>query len=133
MVYFDNAATTLKKPKNVYKALRKCIIDYSANPGRSGHKLSLKATEAVYDARERIAAFFRVDTPENVVFTYNATYALNMAIKSMINHKCHVLISDLEHNSVLRPIAKLSKTLGIEYSTFKSGAENVFKEIEYFL
>ena len=130
MIYLDNAATTFKKPKNVYKAVEKCIRTYSANPGRSGHRLSLKATEAVYDARERVAAFFRAASPENVVFTYNATYALNMAIKTMINHKCHVIISDMEHNSVFRPIYKLSQTIGVEYSIFNSGAKDIYKEIE---
>ena len=130
MIYFDNAATTFKKPDCVYKAVNDCLKKYSANSGRSAHRLSLKASEAVYSARENIARHFKYKSPENVVFTHNATYALNMAIKTLIPQNCHVIISDIEHNSVLRPIKSLAADGRITYSIYSSRAENVFKEIE---
>lgn len=131
MIYFDNAATTLKKPESVYKAVQDVIKRYSANPGRSGHKLSIKASELVYEAREEVARLFGITAPENVIFTYNATYAINFAVKTLITDRCHVIISDLEHNSVLRPVERLRDTLGVEYSVYNSGAKNISEEIEH--
>ena len=129
MIYFDNAATTYKKPPSVIKAVRACIRRYSANPGRGAHRLSIYASEAVYDARERVAAFFSCDSPERVVFTYNTTYALNLAIKSIVKPNTHVLISNLEHNSVVRPIQKLADATGVSYSVFDTSADDLRTEI----
>ncbi len=129
MIYLDNAATTFIKPGSVYSAVRKATKRYAANPGRSGHKAAYKAMEAVYDARATVADFFNAPGPENVVFTYNATYALNIAIKALIHEKCHVIISDMEHNSVLRPLIKLCDTYGIKYSVFNSAASDLVAEI----
>lgn len=130
MVYLDNAATTFLKPKSVYKAIEKAIKLYAANPGRSGHREAYKAMEAIYEARCSVSELFNAPGPESVVFTYNATYALNIAIKSLISEKCHVIISDMEHNSVLRPINKLRDSIGVEYSVFDSSKPNLFFEIE---
>ncbi len=129
MIYFDNAATTYKKPHSVIRAVEKCIKKYSANPGRGAHRLSVSASELVYDARECIARFFGIDAPERVVFTYNTTYALNIAIKTLINPSSHVIISNLEHNSVLRPIHKLKETIGVEYGVFNAMADDLYAEI----
>ena len=129
MIYFDNAATTHKKPDSVIRAVRNSIKRYSANSGRGAHRLSLLASEAVYDARERVARFFGTGAPERVVFTYNTTYALNFAIKTIVKPSSHVLISNLEHNSVVRPLARLEDTIGIEYTTFNALADNLYEEI----
>ncbi len=129
MIYFDNAATTYKKPCNVIRAVGRCIKKYSANPGRGAHRLSLLASETVYDARERVARFFSTDSPERVIFTYNTTYALNIAIKTLVKPNSHVLISNLEHNSVLRPVHKLKKISGVKYTVFDAMAENLRDEI----
>lgn len=129
MIYFDNAATTYKKPAGVIREVNRCIKKYSANPGRGVHSMALKAGEAVYNAREGVARFFSVDSAEKVVFTYNTTYALNLAIKTLIKPNSHVIISNLEHNSVLRPIHKLKETLGIEYSVFNAMANDLYSEI----
>ncbi len=129
MIYLDNAATTFPKPKRVLRELERCVRHYCGNPGRSSHRLSLIAGEKIYEARERIAALLGYENPEHVVFTQNATHALNLAIKVAIDKKCHVLISDIEHNSVIRPLEKLKKTVGVEYSCFKSGT-NIEAEIE---
>ena len=130
MIYFDNAATTLKKPNCVYNSLKKYLKGGYGNPGRSAHLPAIKAAEAVYDSREAIAKEFKVKNADNITFTLNATYAINIAIKSLVTEPCHVIISDFEHNSVFRPIYKLSETLGIEYSIYKSKADNVYHEIE---
>ncbi len=80
----------------------------------------MRAAEIVYNTREGVAKLLNVDNPENVVFTYNATYALNLAIKTLITEKCHVITSDVEHNSVIRPLRTLEESLGIEVSQFDS-------------
>lgn len=130
MIYLDNAATTYKKPVAVYDAVKKSIKDYSVNVGRGAYTLSLMAAERVFEARSEISSFLNLNTPERVVFTLNATYALNLAIKGLIFEKCHVIISDIEHNSVLRPIEGLKQKFGVEYSAFNSDAEALEAEIE---
>lgn len=123
MIYLDNAATTFPKPPCVIRDLNDCIRKYCGNPGRSSHQMSLLAAEAVYNARETVANHFGTDSPECVVFTYNATYALNIAIKSFATKNCHVLISDFEHNSVVRPLEALRKSFDIEYTVFDTDGD----------
>ncbi|MBR3875960.1 MAG: aminotransferase class V-fold PLP-dependent enzyme [Clostridia bacterium] len=132
MIYFDNAATTFPKPSCVLREINFCLKKYCGNPGRSSHRLSLKSSEAVYSTREYIAKMLSVSNPEQVVFTYNATYALNLAIKTFITKKCHILTSDFEHNSVVRPLERLKRELGIEYSPFSTDGDiedNIKREI----
>ncbi len=128
MIYFDNAATSFPKPAAVPFEMSRCIKNYCGNPGRSSHKLSLEAATKIYECRSLIAELFGSDTPENVVFTYNTTYALNMAVKSVLKKGDHVLISDLEHNSVLRPVAVLKAKGMIDYDIFPA-AERTKEEI----
>lgn len=120
MIYLDNAATSFPKPKCIIRDLSCCLKKYCGNPGRSSHRLSLLASEAIYSVREEIAELLSVKSPENVVFTLNATYALNLAIKTFIKEKCHVLTSDFEHNSVIRPLEALKRKIGVEYSAFST-------------
>ena len=115
MIYFDNAATSFPKPRSVTNEVNRCIRKYCGNPGRSSHQLSIKSAEVIYSAREAVADLLHVNTPENVVFTYNATYALNIAIKSFAQNNCHILTSYFEHNAVIRPLEALKKSRGIEY------------------
>ena len=121
MLYLDNAATTFPKPRSVLAAMRDCCAKYCGNPGRAGHLLSLRAGETVYACREALAGFFGSDRPENVVFTLNATGALNLAVKGLAEAGDHILISDLEHNAVRRPVAALSRR-GVHYDVFPSYA-----------
>lgn len=133
MIYLDNAATTFPKPRSVIDGTLECIKKYCGNPGRSSHKLSTKISEKIYETREAIAGFLGSDSPENVVFCQNATHALNLAIKTTIEPDTHVLISDLEHNSVLRPINALVKKCCVEYSVFSTDGdieENIPKLIK---
>ena len=118
MIYLDHAATSFPKPIAVTEEVRRCLTQYGGNPGRSGHALSLAASKKVFECRERAAQFFGVDDPGRVFFTVNTTHALNTVIKGALHHGDHVLISDLEHNAVYRPIAKLAEEGRITYDVF---------------
>lgn len=116
MIYLDNAATTLKKPRAVIDAVEKWISFYSANPGRGGHKAALRASDKIYECRETIARLFNIDVVENVIFTLNTTMALNIAIGGIVTPQSHVVISGMEHNSVYRPIVNS----GCEFTVAKA-------------
>lgn len=115
MINFDNSATSFPKPAAVKKAVLTALSHYGGNPGRSGHTLSLKTAEAVYKTRSSAADFFGTEV-DNVIFTQNCTHALNMAIKGVAEKGCHIIISNLEHNSVLRPVHALSLNNSCSYS-----------------
>ena len=119
IIYFDNAATTFPKPESVIMSTVECMKSYCGNPGRGSHYLALKSADIVYEAREAVAELFNA-APERVVFTLNTTYALNMAIKGVMGDGGHMLISNLEHNSTLRPAARLAKDNVIRYDIFKA-------------
>ena len=116
MIYLDNAATTFRKPRSVITAVNVAMTELSANPGRGGHAPSVRAARAVYKARANISRFFNMDREENVIFTSNCTSALNTVIKGVLKDGDHVVISSLEHNSVLRPVEKLSRIGKISYT-----------------
>ena len=119
IIYFDNAATTYPKPESVIMATVDCMKNYCGNPGRGSHYLALRSAEKVFEAREGVAELFGA-SPENVVFTLNTTYALNLAIKGVMSGGGHMLISNMEHNSVLRPTARLAKDDIVRYDVFKA-------------
>ena len=116
MVYFDNAATTFPKPACVLEEVNRCIKKYCGNPGRSSHVLSIKASEEIYSARENVANLFNAELPEGVVFTYNATYSLNLALKVYAKENCHILTTDIEHNATIRPLESLKSKKQITYT-----------------
>ena len=122
MIYLDNAATTFPKPPEVAREVFRCITQYCGNPGRGGHSLSLAAAKKVYECRLAIAELIGSAEPESIIFTENTTHALNLVIKGLLKKGDHVIISDMEHNSVLRPIAKLESEGFIEYSIFSTRA-----------
>ncbi len=124
MIYFDNAATTYPKPRAVCDAVLRAMTDAGGNPGRSAHRLSMTAADIIYECRCELADFFGCSVPENVVFTYNATYALNIAIKGLVSRGSHVLISSFEHNSVLRPVAALAAR-NVTYNVFDASGSTV--------
>ena len=103
MIYLDSAATTLQKPKSVYTAMEKAIMTMTS-PGRGGHKAAWLAAETAFACREKAAKMFGMENPEHVVFTFNATHGLNIAIKSLVHPGDAVLISGYEHNAVVRPL-----------------------------
>lgn len=115
MIYLDNAATTFPKPECVLRAMNTVQRFHGANPGRGGHRLSLKAGKEVFCCRERLSEKFGCKS-ENVIFCNNCTTALNTAINGILKKGDHVVISSLEHNSVLRPVHKLYEKGIITYS-----------------
>ena len=108
LIYLDNAATTFPKPRSVTEAVRECMTNVGGNPGRGSHQLSKSAAELVFDTREAAAKLFNAEA-ENVVFTMNATHALNYAIKGLARMGCHILIDNYSHNAVYRPVVALAK------------------------
>src|SRR5438067_13012731 len=109
MIYLDNAATSFPKPESVYQALDRFARQDLANPGRAGHKMALAAEHALDDARHRLNQFFHGQGPERFIFTLNGTDALNMAFKGVLRPGDHVVTTDLEHNSVSRPLRAMEK------------------------
>lgn len=107
MTYLDNAATSFPKPEGVYAALDRCARTQLANPGRAGHRMALGAERILDEGRHRLNRLFNGDAPERFVFTLNCTDALNIAFKGVLNPGDHIVTSDLEHNSVSRPLRAL--------------------------
>lgn len=103
MIYLDSAATSLLKPSSVERSVVSAMKTM-ASPGRGGHSASMKAAALLYECRETAAELFNVDEPANVVFAFNATHALNMAINSLARPGCRVVVSGYEHNSVTRAL-----------------------------
>lgn len=123
MIYLDNAATTFPKPLYVRRAVNEAMANFGANPGRSGHTMAIKASQEIYNARSRVATFFNESNPENVIFTLNCTHAVNIVLKGLLKKGDHVVVSDMEHNAVMRSLSAL-KDRGVEYTAAKVSAED---------
>jgi cysteine desulfurase / selenocysteine lyase len=109
MIYLDNAATSFPKPEPVYQALDRFARTSLANPGRAGHRMAVAAERTLDAARHALNQFFRGEAPERWIFTLNCTDGLNLAIKGIIQAGDHVVTTDLEHNSISRPLQALEK------------------------
>ena len=120
IIYLDNAATTYPKPRAVSEEVIRCIEKYGGNAGRGSHSLSMEAAEKIFECRSVLSDFFDAEGPESVFFTMNTTYALNWVIKGLVRKGDHVIISDMEHNAVWRPIQRLANDGIIEYDIFRS-------------
>lgn len=118
MIYFDNAATTLKKPQAVISAVTEALSSMG-NAGRGGYMASMDANRIVFDTRRLLADFFHGESPMRIAFTANATESLNIAIKGLFQAGDHVITTALEHNSVLRPLYEIEKT-GVELTIIDS-------------
>ena len=108
MIYFDNAATTMRKPDCVVQAVTEALCAMG-NSGRGVHEGALSASRIIYDSRIALAELFGAESPERIAFTANSTQALNIAIKGVLNPGDHVITTTLEHNSVLRPLYELEE------------------------
>lgn len=106
MIYFDSAATTFQKPKAVAEAMQNALETMSS-PGRGGYNAAMQAADTAFACREELASLYHVASSERVVFTLNATHALNIAIKSLVHPGDRVVISGYEHNAVTRPLYAL--------------------------
>jgi cysteine desulfurase / selenocysteine lyase len=109
MIYLDNAATSWPKPPEVLRAMTVSLEHAGGNPGRSGHRLSIAAARVIYDTREEIAEFFGLSDPLRLIFTSNATHAINLALLGLLKPGDNVVTSSMEHNAVMRPLRHLEK------------------------
>ncbi|MBQ6568876.1 MAG: aminotransferase class V-fold PLP-dependent enzyme [Clostridia bacterium] len=110
MIYLDNAATTWPKPPAVVAALMESVVRYGANPGRSGHAFAMETMQKVHEVRKKAARFFGLSDQDSdrVIFTPGCTYSLNFVIKGLLGWRDHVVVSNLEHNAVMRPVFDLA-------------------------
>jgi cysteine desulfurase family protein len=118
-VYLDNAATSFPKPTTVYNSIMNYMTNIGSNPGRGASSSSIKGNKIIFDARNALADFFHFDKVENVIFTPNITYSLNMLIKGSVKNGWHVITSSMDHNSTLRVLQGLSQSGIIELDILK--------------
>lgn len=123
MIYFDNACTSFPKPPAVLEAIKNYCLHVGSSPGRSGHRLALEAARLLFEARENLARLFNVPKSERIVFTANATEALNLAITGLLSEGDHVIVPSTEHNSVMRPLDHLSRKRFIDLSIIPCSEE----------
>ena len=123
MIYMDNAATTMRKPKEVIEAVVSAM-ESLGNAGRGAHGASLDASRIIYETRELLCDFFGGTNPKQVVFTNNSTESLNIAIKGILNPGDHVITTMMEHNSVLRPLYEM-QDLGVELTIVRSDERGI--------
>ena len=129
MIYFDNAASTHPKPQPVLREMSGWLQKNASNAGRSGHRMSMEAAEMIYDTRVLIGDFFGLNKPENVILVPGATYALNTVIFGLFEKGDHIITTDLEHNSVLRPLWHLRKS-GVDVTVVSVDFEDDEKTVE---
>ncbi len=118
MIYLDNAATTLQKPGQVAEAVAEAMCSLG-NAGRGVHEATLGASRVIFDTRKRLADFFHAENPKQIAFTMNSTESLNTAVKGILQSGDHVITTELEHNSVLRPLYEMEKK-GVELTIIPS-------------
>lgn len=114
-IYFDNAATSFPKPKEVLDAIMEQMINFGGSANRGSSKTVLQSSRVVYECREAIKEFFNYDKSENVVFTNNITSSINILLNAVVKPNWHIITTSMDHNSVLRPLFKLKEELdGVE-------------------
>ncbi|MFZ2950745.1 MAG: aminotransferase class V-fold PLP-dependent enzyme [Desulfuromonadaceae bacterium] len=123
-MYLDNAATSFPKPEKVYEAVLHAMRDVGASPGRGGYRRSLEAGRILFQAREAVAGFFSISDSSRIIFTQNATGALNLALQGTLTAGDHVVTTSMEHNSLLRPLYAL-RNKGVELTIVPAGPDGV--------
>lgn len=116
MIYLDNSATSYPKPQCVIDGMKNAMTYYGANSGRGTYKMAVDTTEQIYKCRKVISHYFKLPKVENVIFTHNCTTALNMAIKGVAKKGSHFIISNLEHNAIVRPLESLKQNGICDYT-----------------
>ena len=122
MIYFDNAATSRKKPESVYEAFNYYVREIGTSPGRGSYALAIQASRMLFQARRAVAQFFAAQDPNNVVFTKNSTEAINFFFRGFLRKGDHVLITPFEHNAVLRPLHMMKEEGIIDYTVISEEA-----------
>jgi len=108
-IYFDNAATSFPKPPAVHETLGRFLTEFGANPGRGSYRMVQEAEGHMAAARRDLAGFFNAPDPDRVIFTLNATDALNMGIKGILARGDHVVTTTTDHNSIMRPLNRMER------------------------
>jgi cysteine desulfurase family protein len=126
-IYLNNAATSYPKPEEVYQAVIDCMRNIGVSVGRGSGSHFAKAEKIVHEARTLVASFFGIKDASRVVFTYNATHALNLAIKGFLKGGEHVITTSVEHNAVWRPLKHLERTRGIEITVIQCDSDGKLK------
>ena len=124
MIYLDNAATSWPKPETVYRSMDTFLRQQGANPGRAGFRMAVEAEEMIRETRVLCHKFFHTSSPDYVIFTLNCTDALNMALKGLLLPGDHVITSNLEHNSVSRPLNRLAEQ-GVQYCKVRHNPDGI--------
>jgi cysteine desulfurase/selenocysteine lyase len=124
MIYLDHAATSWPKPPQVIRAMADLLERAGGNPGRSGHRLSVEAGRIVNDAREAIAMLFNAPDPLRVIFTSNATHAINIVLRGMLHPGDRVVTTGMEHNAVMRPLRALAER-GVDLEVVRAGPDGL--------
>ena len=114
MIYLDNAATSFPKPEEAYVFMDQFYRSHGVNPGRSGYDLCMETGQLVDDTRKQLTRFFNGTDPDRLVFSYNSTDALNLALFGLLSRGDHAITTTIEHNSVLRPLHHLAQYHGVE-------------------
>jgi len=130
VIYFDNAATSYPKPPSVIQACQDFFLKAGGNPGRSGHRMSLQSARIVFQAREALAAFFGAVDSSRLIFTSNATEALNLVILGTLREGDHVVTSSMEHNAVMRPLRHLERARSVEITVVRSKPDGTVEPSE---
>ncbi len=133
MIYLDNAATTRPKPPGVAEAMTDAMMSWG-NCGRGAHAQALASARAVFSVREQVARLFHAKRADHVCFTPNSTLALNIAINGLLGPEDHVISTDREHNSVLRPLYRLHQQgMGLDFVRANRQGQLQYEEFEHLL
>lgn len=135
MIYLDNAATSWPKPEAVYRAMDEFAREHAGNPGRSGHRLAVASEQRVQECRKRLARLLNAEGPERVILTFNATDALNIALKGFLREGDHVITSHTEHNSINRPLGAMARAKFVTVDKARSDTNGIVppEEIEHLI
>lgn len=131
VTYLDNASTSWPKPATVFESMKNYFYNIGASPSKGGYSIGLKGEAIVDETRSLLAKLFNVKDAKNISFTHNATHSLNIAIKGVLRKRDHVIITNFEHNAVIRPIRYLEKKLEIEYTIVASDKKGNFNLSEF--
>lgn len=130
-VYLDHAASSWPKPPQVASAMADCVTDYAANPGRGSHRLAVKASRTIFEARSKLARLFGVRNANDIAFASNATEALNLALAGFLQPGQHVIATSLEHNSVRRPLEYLRRKLGVTVTYVQADSDGTLDPAKF--
>ncbi|MEW9699620.1 aminotransferase class V-fold PLP-dependent enzyme [Paenibacillus sp. SI8] len=123
ILYFDQAASSWPKPPAVMEAMMICMQQYAANPGRGSHQMAVQASRILFETRKNLARLFHIKNPNDISFALNTTHALNQAIKGFVREGDHVICTNIEHNSVRRPLEYLKATANVELTYIRHDAQ----------